>query len=228
MFWATIFLVLAISFGGLEVAAAAMKWRRVEFLAKPAAMAFLLLWLYSTTGLKGTALWFGVGLLFAMAGDTLLLWEKGFLPGLVLFLPVQIAYLIGFSRTASPPSLWSLILAVVLGVGAARLLRRLIAGVRASGKSRLAVPVLIYGMVSTLMLLSAMLTLSDTQWGAAAAPLAAVGAFLFYMSDLALAWNKFIGPVRGGRALHISMYELGQLLLVAGVVMQFGGFKVEG
>jgi uncharacterized membrane protein YhhN len=223
MFTAYLFALLAVGFAGLEVAAAAKKWRRVEFIAKPGAMAFLFLWLYSATGLQGPAAWFGAGLVLAMVGDTLLLWEeRGFLPGLGVFLLVQIAYLIGFSRGPAPLSLWSLLLSVVLGVGAARLLRRIVAGIRQSGKSRLALPVLIYGMVMTLMLLSAMLTLSNTQWDAVAAPLAAVGAFLLYMGDLALGWSKFVGPVSGGRPLQIGMYEAGQILLAAGVVMQYG------
>lgn len=220
---AYIFPLLAVGVAALEVAAVIKKWRKIEFIAKPAAMAFLFLWVYSSTGLQGAAAWFGIGLLLAMVGDTLLLWqERGFLPGLAVFLLVQIAYLTGFSRSSSPLSLWSLLLAVVLGVSAARLLRRLIAGIHQSGKSRLAMPVLVYGMVMTLMLLSAMLTLSNTQWDAVAAPLAALGAFLLYMGDLALGWSKFVGPVPGGRPVQIGVYEAGQILLAAGVVMQYG------
>ena len=223
MFATYLFVLLAVGSAALEVAAVINKWRKVEFIAKPAAMAFLFLWVYSTTGLEGAALWFGAGVLLSLAGDTLMLWQdRSILPGLAAFLLAQIAYLIGFSRNPSPLSLWSLLLGVVLGVSAARVLRRLIAGIHQSGKSRLAGPVLVYGMVMTLMLLSAMLTLSNTQWDVVSAPLAALGAFLLYMGDLALGWSKFVGPVPGGRPLQIGVYEAGQLLLAAGVVMQFG------
>jgi uncharacterized membrane protein YhhN len=49
----------------------------------------------------------------------------------------------------------------------------------------------------------------------------AVGAFLFYISDIVLAWNKFLSPIRNGRMLNIGLYHAGQFLLIAGVVLQF-------
>jgi uncharacterized membrane protein YhhN len=77
-------------------------------------------------------------------------------------------------------------------------------------------------LVVTLMLLSAMLKLTDPAWGAGASLLVALGAFLFFLSDIVLAWNKFVIPIRNGRVLNIVLYHLGQICLAAGVVMQFG------
>jgi len=36
-------------------------------------MVCLFVWLYATTGLQGNAFWFGIGLLFSLAGDVLLM-----------------------------------------------------------------------------------------------------------------------------------------------------------
>jgi hypothetical protein len=52
-------------------------------------------------------------------------------------------------------------------------------------------------------------------------PLAAFGAFLFFLSDIILAWNKFVAPINNGRIINIGLYHLGQIALIAGVVMQF-------
>ena len=82
------------------------------------------------------------------------------------------------------------------------------------------IPVAAYGVVISLMLLSAMLKLTDSSWVAAASALVGLGAFLFLMSDIVLGWNKFVTPIKNGRLLNIAMYHLGQILLVAGVVMQ--------
>jgi uncharacterized membrane protein YhhN len=213
---------LALIFGLLEVVAAVRGMRSLEYVAKPAAMLFLFGWLVQTVGFTAPGLWFGLGILFSLAGDVLLIWDdRYFILGIAAFLIAQLAYMIGFNILRPSLSLWALVLAVVLGLSAARVLRRLIAGARSSGRPQLVIPVVVYGTAITLMLLSALLTLSNPSWGAWAALAAAFGAFLFYMSDIVLAWNKFVAPLPLGRLLNISMYELGQLLLVSGVVLQF-------
>ncbi len=118
--------------------------------------------------------------------------------------------------------IWSLGLAVILALTAARLLRRIIAGVRQKGLRRLVLPVGLYGMVITLMLLSALLTLYNAAWKTSASGLVALGAILFYFSDILLAWNKFVNPIRNGRLANMILYHLGQFALVAGVILQFG------
>jgi uncharacterized membrane protein YhhN len=113
------------------------------------------------------------------------------------------------------------VIAIVLGLSAARLLRRLIGAVRMTNK-RLVVPIIVYSIVITLMLLSALLTLSNPDWAAMPSLLVSLGAFLFYLSDIVLAWNRFVSPIKNGRMLNIGLYHLGQIAIVAGVAMQFG------
>jgi len=67
-----------------------------------------------------------------------------------------------------------------------------------------------------------MLKLTDLTWRAGAAILVSLGALLFYASDILLAWNKFVSPIKHGRMFNIGAYHLGQIGLIAGVVMQFG------
>jgi len=113
-------------------------------------------------------------------------------------------------------------LAIVLALTAARILRRIISGVQQKGLKRLVRPVGIYGIVITVMVLSALLTLSNPDWNISASGLVALGALLFYSSDILLAWNKFVSPVRNGRLANMILYHLGQLALIVGVILQFG------
>jgi uncharacterized membrane protein YhhN len=216
-------ITLAFIFAALESLALWKGWRWLEFVAKPAVMVCLFLWLYATAGLQGALLWFGIGILFSLAGDIALLFiDRTFMLGLVAFLLAHIAYLIGFnSPRPEDPGIWAFAMAILLGLSAARLLRRLIAGVRMTNE-RLGIPVIIYSTVITLMLLSALLTLSNPNWASTPAVLVSLGAFLFYLSDIVLAWNKFIAPIRNGRMLNIGLYHLGQIAIVVGVGAQFG------
>jgi uncharacterized membrane protein YhhN len=218
-----ILIILAFIFAGLEALALWKGWRNLELVAKPAVMVCLFIWLYTTAGLQGALLWFGIGILFSLAGDIALLSiERFFAPGLVAFLLAHFAYLVGFN-TPFPQSLgvWAFGIAIVLGLSAVRLLRRLVAGVRTT-QPRLALPVIIYSTVITLMLLSALLTLFRPEWKSAPAYLVSLGAFLFYLSDIILAWNRFVAPIKNSRMLNIGLYHLGQIAIVVGVVMQFG------
>lgn len=218
-----ILLILAAIFTALEAYATRNGLTKIEYFAKPAVMVCLFVWLYLTTGLKGAALWFGMGILFSLIGDVLLLGlDRMFLYGLIAFLCAHIAYIIGFKDEFAKVSFWSVILVLMLGLSAVRVMRRIISAMRAKGQMRLAAPVVLYSMVITVMLLAAMLTLTDLTWKANASLLAAAGAFLFYISDVMLAWNKFVAPIKNGRMLNIALYHAGQIMLVAGVVSQFG------
>lgn len=219
-----ILIILAFIFASLESLALWKGWRKLEFIAKPAVMVCLFIWLYTTAGLWGALLWFGIGILFSLAGDIFLMFiDRFFILGLVSFLIGHVAYLIGFN-TPLPQgsSFWSIGLAIMVGLGSARVLRRIVGSIRAKGQNRLVVPVIVYGVVITLMLLAAMLTLFRADWNATAALLVSFGAALFYFSDITLAWHRFVSPIKNGRMLNIGMYHLAQIAIVIGVAIQFG------
>ena len=185
-------------------------------------MICLFLWLFADTGLQGHAFWFGMGLLFSLAGDVLLTFETMFLPGLVAFLLAHLSYIVGFREEILTLTAWSLILALFIAVNIGRLLGRIVGTMRAKGESKLVFPVLVYGTIISVMLYAAMSTISNPFWKNSAALFVSVGAFFFCASDAILAWNKFVAPVRNGRVWNIALYYLGQIGLMAGVIAQFG------
>jgi uncharacterized membrane protein YhhN len=209
--------------------AVAKNWKKLEYIAKPAAMLILLGLLALVGGFSSLPLiCFGLGIFFSLVGDVFLMISyarfsnRWFLPGLAAFLCAHISYIVGLNTPLPEVSpIWSLGLAVILGLGSARILRRIIDGVRQKGLPRLVRPVQLYGTVITLMLLSALLTLNSTGWNTSAAGLVAAGAILFYFSDVLLAWNKFVKPIKNGRLANMILYHLGQAALVAGVLIQF-------
>lgn len=218
------FLIAALAFAALESLALWKKWPRLEYLAKPAVMVVLLLWLWTSTGLGGATLWFGLGILLSLMGDVLLMisLDRLFLAGLVVFLLAHAAYLVGFNIPVPEVSAWGFFLALIVGLGGMRVIRRLITPLAGSGQGRMRMPVIIYGTVITLMLLSALMKMTDLSWNVNAAALVCIGAFLFYISDIILAWSKFVSPIKYGRIYNIGAYHLGQITLIAGVIAQFG------
>jgi uncharacterized membrane protein YhhN len=215
-------IICAIIFAVLESLAVRQGWRRLEYLAKPAVMVCLFAWLSLSTGLQGTVLWFGIGILCSLAGDIALLFiDRFFMLGLIAFLLAHLAYLVGFnSPFPQNPGIWAFGIAIVVGLSAVRLLRHIVAGVR-SKQPRLATPVIVYSTVITLMLLSALLTLFRPEWKTTPALLVSLGALLFYLSDIILAWNRFVAPIKNGRMLNISIYHLAQIAIAVGVGLQF-------
>jgi uncharacterized membrane protein YhhN len=218
-----IFPIIALIFAGLDSLALWKKWLRLEYLAKPAVMLVLFLWLWISTGLSRAPLWFGIGILLSLTGDVLLMisLDRFFLAGLMVFLLAHVAYLIGFNTPVPEISAWGFILAIMVGLGSMRIVRRILIALTANGQVRMRAPIIIYGTVISLMLLSAMMKLTDLTWNTGAAALVGVGAFLFYISDIILAWNKFVSPIQHGRIYNIGAYHLGQIALITGVIAQF-------
>ena len=103
-----------------------------------------------------------------------------------------------------------------------RLLRRIVGAMRIRGENRLVTPVILYGTVISVMLYAAMSTIFNPAWKTNASFFVSLGAFLFCASDAVLAWNRFVSPIGNGRAWNISLYYLGQIGLIAGVMAQFG------
>ena len=221
-----LFLLIAI----LDWVAVAKSWKKIEYTAKPTAMLVLLGFLLLAGAFGSLPLiCFALGICFSLAGDVCLMFsythfsDRWFIPGLVAFLLAHVAYIIGLNMPLPDVSpIWSLGIAVILALTAARILRRILAGVRQKGLRRLVRPVGIYGTVITLMLLSALLTLNSPTWKISASALVALGAALFYFSDILLAWNKFVNPLKLDRLANMIPYHLGQFALIAGVILQYG------
>jgi uncharacterized membrane protein YhhN len=219
-----IWLIPAFVFAVLEAWAVSKNIHKLEYVAKPVVMVCLFAWLYFTTGLKGPTLWFGMGILFSLAGDIFLMLslDRMFIFGLIAFLLAHLSYIAGFGIQIISVSAESFFLIAILVIGAVRIVRRIVGAMRAKGENKLVIPVIVYSAVISIMLLAAMSTIFDRSWEMSASFLVSMGAFLFYLSDIILAWNKFVSPIKNGRVFNIATYYLGQIGLIAGVISQFG------
>jgi uncharacterized membrane protein YhhN len=210
-------------------AAAVLDWlavacgsRKAKYLTKPLVVLLLILWLTRVGGFTWPLLAFTIGAGFSLLGDIWLMFSASyFLAGLASFLLAHIGYIAGFSADGIPssPLYW---LAVILVLAAAYIFaRRMLRGGslrNASLKLRLAVGT--YTAVVTGMFLSALGTAFKPAWPMQAALPVVVGGALFYFSDALLAYDRFTRPVRHARLIVRITYHSGQLLLIAGAILQ--------
>ncbi len=216
---------------GLTLFLAALDWLavargrvRLERLAKPLTMLSLTIALGLATGWQGWVGWFVLGLALSLAGDIfLLLADRFFLAGLVAFLLAHLAYIAGFNTPPPPFSFFTLALAIPLAMLAARIYRDIAAGLSAHGLANLRRPVLAYTLVIAVMTLSALGTLFRLDWRPVAALWVSLGAVLFFISDIILAYNRFVRAWPRARLWNMMAYHLGQMALAWGVWMQWSG-----
>ena len=216
--------VLALIIALLDWMAVARGHKRLEYFAKPGVMLALLAAIGFSSGFQRPMLWFSLGVIFSLAGDVfLMLRRERFMAGLVAFLLAHVFYLAGLTSTAPQITLAGGIVAILVGLTGIQLYRAIRSGLVHSNQEQLKLPVMVYAIFISLMLLAALLTLvtSNEAWLPAAALLVSAGALLFYLSDTFLAWNRFVHPLRNARLRVIVPYHLGQALLILGAILNF-------
>jgi uncharacterized membrane protein YhhN len=196
--------------------------KRSRYVTKPGVILALLGLLWIFTGFQSRMIWFALALVFSLAGDIFLITpQEQFKAGLFSFLFAHICYIISYSETPSPPVLPSLfLLAIFVSIGTV-FYAKLAKGLVLAGKDKLKVPILIYLLVLTLMVFSALITLWNPFWTPVSAIWTSVGALLFYYSDSVLAWNRFVRPLHYGRLGLTIAYHLGQIALIIGAILHF-------
>lgn len=212
---------------GVALALAAMDWaavgarrKRLEYLFKPATLVAIiigLLLLMRGPHDEWQARFFLIGLILSLAGDVFLMLpgDGFFLPGLVSFLLAHLSYIAGLNPTLPPlPSLF--LMAPIAAVGLVLVLR-IVWALRAAGQTRLLIPVVVYGLVISVMLFSAWATIWRADWNGTRRVLVIGGATLFFASDAMLAWNKFVNRFARADLAVIVAYHLGQLALACSV-----------
>jgi len=213
----------AIAFAILDWVSAWKEWTVRLYVAKPATLIFLILWSLQQTHWQGGMIWFGAALIFSLLGDVaLMLNARYFLAGVAAFLFAHVMYLIGFNQNFSPLSMGSVLTALLVGMAASQILKVIRPGIQQMPGARKMLPAMtVYGMALTLMLLSALLTMSNPAWNIEAAVIVSVGACLFFVSDSTLSYDRFVKKLKHGRCwVHVT-YHLGQITLITGVVMHF-------
>jgi uncharacterized membrane protein YhhN len=195
----------------------------VNFASKPAIIIALLGWLVTTTHLNVPAIWFGIGLVFALAGDTLLLFKgKVFLFGMLAFILTHIMYIIGFNQSAfeiNPAIILLTMTSFTLWIILYSNLRR--KALSSSEYRQLEIPLIFYNLVILLMVISSLMTNFRSDWSPAASILVSCGALLFFFSDALLAFDRFITPLPTARLWKRVTYQLGQLAIISGIVLTF-------
>ncbi len=146
-----------------------------------------------------------VALGLSWIGDVCLLSQQSrpFLLGLAAFLLAHVAYAVAFVVYSQEP-IWSLAALAVLTLPAIIVLRRL--GPHLPAAMRL--PVKAYVAVITVMVALAAGTIP-----AGGHPSVPIGAIAFYLSDLAVARDRFVAPGFANRALGLPLYYFAQLCL---------------
>jgi uncharacterized membrane protein YhhN len=221
LFWAMMAVCLADWF------AADFKSRVVRYITKPLALILLIAWFTLLSKWQGPLFWFGLAFVFSLIGDVFLLFpEKMFLPGLVAFLTAHIFFIIGFNTNLEIGLIrsWSLIFLIIVAFVGMLVMRYVLKGISAKPEQRkMKIPVLVYGVIISLMLLSALLNFIRSDW-AGQAPIAIVtlfGAAMFYISDALLAVRTFVKQFEHADFLVMLFYHLGQIMIALGVLMHF-------
>ncbi len=208
-----IMLVVACLAAVVDWLAVARNDLRTERIAKPAVIvALLAAVVLAGPGSTPVRALLVVALAASLAGDLLLLPPGRFTAGLVAFLVAHLAYLALF--LLGPLDAGAA--AVGLGISVVVLIvagRPILAGARSAGMGG---PVAVYFGVICLMAIAATASLS---------PGAAVGGWLFILSDALLGWDRFAAPPAGSaasaarrRVAVMVTYHAAQILLTIAVL----------
>jgi uncharacterized membrane protein YhhN len=202
---------LCAGFAALDWYAVARGDRRTETWAKPATLIALTAAAVAMDAPDSPAgRWLLVALLFGLLGDVFLLGTSTarFQAGLAAFLVGHLAYLGCFLALGLDHPAWAAVGVAVAAVALASA-RQVLPSTQRSGGPALSVPVAVYMLVITAMVVLA--------W-ATGVPLVALGASVFVTSDTVLAVNRFVRPLPRASVVVMVTYHVGQALIVLGVL----------
>ena len=189
--------------------AVARSEKRIEYVAKPLAMAALVVVAVTVdTSLDARRIWFAVACVFSLAGDVFLMLRRDrFVQGLVSFLLAHVCYVVGLAQAPLRPqrAAVGLVLVTVAVIVVGRVVLR---AVRADHPALFA-PVIVYLVVIATMVVTA--------WAAGPA-LAVAGAVLFFISDSILAVQRFVRPRSWAPVAVMVTYHLAQAGLILSLV----------
>lgn len=194
--WFTVVAVLTLV--GLETVGS--RWRLAAKMA--ASSGFIAVALAAGAGESAFGRMILVGLALSWIGDLLLGLPRTFLGGLVAFLLAHVAYAVGFGVRGT--SIEMAVAAVVVAVIAAAAWRWL----RPYLDDGMRTPVAAYVVV-----ISAMVILAVGAGGSSGDWRITVGAAAFFVSDLAVARDRFVSPGIVNRMWGLPLYYAGQILL---------------
>jgi uncharacterized membrane protein YhhN len=200
-----------------ELAAIELQWNNMRLFTKPLLMIILLAWVIITSS-KYLPLrnYIAAALFFSCLGDVFLLMEEklsfGFLLGLVCFLAAHIIYILFFLQLRKKqlsPVPWNPFIIAAVIVYAASLFIFLYPHI-----GNLKIPVAIYSLTISVMLITAAHAFS--QYKQYAAVFCIAGALLFLVSDSLLSINKFCCAFPAAGIFIMLTYGLAQFAITKG------------
>ena len=205
--WAWLVVGIASLLGLLEVERRRSTTGR--WLVKPVASATFLGLAFAGGGLESQwGRWILLALALCFLGDVFLV-PRGstrcFMAGLASFLLGHIAFIGAFLGSGQSFSWLAWASAGVLIAGGP-----LIAWLRRRAPPRLAPAVLAYGLV-----LSAMVATAAGAVGAGRGAACLLAAILFFLSDLCVAWDRFVGSTFTARAIGLPLYYIAQWIFAS-------------
>jgi uncharacterized membrane protein YhhN len=186
--WTAVWVALLLFFEWRE-------WRRGVWIAKPlASLGFLAAGIAS-----GAGAFLLTALVLSFLGDVLLIPKKTFVAGLAAFLFAHVAFAVAFwsrgvdARRAGAAMIALIVVGAIVG-------RWLVPHV-----GKLKVPVIAY-IVTIIAMASLAMGVRDSS-------LVPAGALMFFVSDLAVARDKFVAPGFANKSWGLPLYYAAQLLL---------------
>lgn len=213
-YWISLFLVILL----IDIAAVYFKNDALRYVAKPLLMPLLVVYFFLNTNTFISPLkkWIVLALVLSWAGDVLLMFESVsphfFIPGLVAFLIAHIFYILFYESIIRRENLkknyWWFIPVLIYYVSIIYILTPYLGDMK--------LPVRIYGIVISYMLIQALQTAMIKN--KAAAGLMIAGSVLFITSDSLLAINKFHGSFEYAGIGIMLTYGIAQLLITLGAL----------
>lgn len=197
----------------------------LRFITKPLLMPLLAIYLLLETKTKNSNLkvWIFLALFFSWAGDIFLLFEEEgpnfFLLGLSAFLIAQVFYIVFFHNIRMREYIRGNALLLLFVI----VYYSILISVLSPYLGNMKLPVRIYGVVLSFMLMLAMHTMLGKNKRAAIWMM--TGAILFVASDSLLAFNKFFSGFNYSGLIIMLTYGLAQLFITEGAVRYINAEK---
>lgn len=189
--------------------------RRTEAWAKPLVMVSVIaVALVLGGGDSAAGRWLLVALVFGLLGDIALLDDSidRFQVGVYAFLVGHLAYVVCFGVLGLPLPGWAWAGLFALAVALVTT-RDVVPATHRLAGARVSAPVAVYSLVIGAMLVCAWFT---------GEPWIAVGATVFVTSDTILSVDRFVRPIPHARLALMVTYQVGQALIVVGVLAVTG------
>jgi len=212
--WITLFLLVLL----VNLIAVYSNSESLQFITKPLLMPLLAIYLLLRTNTNNSNLkgWIFLALFFSWAGDIFLLFEERgsnfFLFGLSAFLVAQVFYIVFFHNIRMREYIRGNALLLLLVI----VYYSVLINVLSPYLGNMKLPVRIYGVVLSFMLMLAMHTMLGKNKKAAL--WMTMGAILFVVSDSLLAFNKFFSPFNNAGVVTMLTYGLAQLFITEGAI----------